>query len=605
MRKLISLLLIVAFLAPATVARQKERDKAQGVARAADAAQRRAEASQRRAQAVDILKGVVEGVAEIRETKPRVAVLSSALDLLWKHDEAYARTNFVKSADNLSERFASDETKGPERAEIRAAMGELLRALARHDPQAAGRRLDQFQKLLEDVLKGSASSRLSPGERLSLAQAGLESDTAQSAALAAKVLEAGVPGGFPAYLNELERRDATAAASLFRTALSILAGGRVYNASQAIVLSAYAFRESQMSIPSAAGGRGGAPLEFGIFASPLSPPGRDVNRALAQGYLAAAGTFLNAEGVALEQRGDPDAVHVAICYFLVKKLGGYAGRPGLGGVQAWMVLDAKFTVLAERAKLSDSDLNGLAASAQRIVTENTVFRFDGGDAALNAAEKTTDPAERAELLAAGVLQLIDEGKYAEAGQRIADVRDEKFREQLNEYLYFRTAEASLRKLDWYGFNAQVSRVSDARLRTYLLLSAARAASSAKKKETFSEFLLGAIALFPKIEDSDARAAALVMTAGILYPADAAWGAQMLAEGINAINRAERYRGGVYVVTLEAPKYRTRLSLPDSDLGHCFEQAAKQDWPGALAAAQGINSKELQSQAYIAACRSVL
>jgi hypothetical protein len=78
------------------------------------------------------------------------------------------------------------------------------------------------------MYQGGAGSRLSPGERLALAEAGLESDAAQSAALAAKVLEAGVPGGFPAYLNELERRDAAAAASLFRTALSILAGGRVY-----------------------------------------------------------------------------------------------------------------------------------------------------------------------------------------------------------------------------------------------------------------------------------------------------------------------------------------------------------------------------------------
>lgn len=330
MRKPISLLLFVAFLVPAAAATQKGRDKAQGGAREAEAAERRAQAAERRAQAVDILKNVVEGAAEIREARPRAAVLSSALDLLWKHDEAYARVNFIKAAGNLSERFASGETKGPERAEIRTAIQVLLRAFARRDPQAAGRLLDQFQRLLEDVLKGGAGSSLSPGERLSLAQAGLESDTAQSAALAAKVLAAGVPGGFPAYLNELERRDAAAAATLFRTALSILAGGRVYNPSQAIILSAYAFRESQMSVPGAAGGRGGAPLEFGMFASPLSPPSREVNRSLAQAYLAAAGTYLSAEAVALEQRGNPEAIHVALCYFLVKKLRGYADRLGLG-----------------------------------------------------------------------------------------------------------------------------------------------------------------------------------------------------------------------------------------------------------------------------------
>ncbi len=602
MPKLIILILVVAFLAPDVAARQKVQDKAQVGARETEAAQRRAEEAQRKEQAVEILKGVVEGAGEIRDTQSRVAILSDALDLLWKHDEAFARANFVKAADGLSERFASGETKRQERSEIRAALTVLLKAFARHDPQGASRLLDKFQKLLEDVLKGSS---VSSADRLSLAQAGLESDTAQSAALAAKVLESGVPGAFPAYLNELEGRDAAAAASLFRTALSILAGGRVYNPAQVTVLSAYAFRESEMSVPVASGGSDGAPLEFGMFANPLSPPSRDMNRPLAQAYLAAAGGYLSAEAIGLEQRGDPAAIHVGLCYFLVKKLRGYAEKLGLGQPQAWAVLDAKYAVLAERAKLGDSALSGLAATAQQIVTKNTVFQFDSGSSAFAAAEKSGDPAERAELLATGVRQLIDEGKFAEAGQRLADIRDEKVRDQLNEYLYFRTAQASLKKLDWYGFNAQVNRVSDARLRTYILLSAARAARNAKKKDVSSEFLLAGIASTTKIEDPEAKAAALVTTAGIIYAADETWGAQVLAEGVNAINRAERYDGDLYGVTLEAPKFKLWLPLPDSDLGHCFEQAAKRDWQGSLAAAQGINSKELQSRAYIAVCQSVL
>lgn len=602
MRKVILLILVVAFLVQDTAAQRKVQDKDQVGAREAEAAQRKAEEAQRRAQAVEILKSVVEGASEIRETQSRVAVLSDALTLLWKYDEAYARANFVKAAEGLSERFASDETKRQERSEIRAALAVLLKAFARHDPRGASRLLDKFQRLLEDVLKGSS---VSSADRLSLAQAGLESDTAQSAALAAKVLESGVPGAFPAYLNELERRDAAAASSLFRTALSILAGGRVYNPVQVTILSAYVFRESEMSVPIASGGGGGTPVEFGMFASPLSPPSSDVNRPLAQAYLTVAGTYLNAEAVGLEQRGDSAAIHVGLCYFLVKKLRGYADRLGLGQPQAWMVLDAKYIVLAERAKLSDSALSGLAASAQRIVTKSTVFWFDAGDSAFAAAERAVDPSERAELLATGVYQLIDEGKLTEAGQRLADVRGEKSRAQLNEYLYFRTAESSLKKLDWYSFNAQVNRLSDARLRTYLLLYAARAARNARKRDVSSEFLLAGLASTTKIEDPEAKAAALVTTAGIIYASDATWGAQVLAEGVNAINRADRYDGDLYGVTIETPKYKLRLPLPDSDLGHCFEQAAKSDWPGSLAAAQGINSKALQSRAYIAACRSVL
>jgi hypothetical protein len=453
------------------------------------------------------------------------------------------------------------------------------------------------------VFKGNS---LSPTERLSLAQASLESDAVQSAAFAAKVLESGVPGSFPSYMNELEQRDAAAAASLVRVALSILASGQVYNPVHVTVLSTYVFRESQMSVPVASGGREGVPLEFGTFASPLSPPSRDLNRTLVAAYLAASGAYLNAEAIGLEQRGDPDAIHVGLSFFLVKKLRGYADRLDLDGGQKWVVLDAKYTILAERAKLSDRALSGLVTVAQRIVAQNTVFRFDGGEAVFASAEKANDPAERAELMTTGIRQLIDEGKYTEAVQRIADLRDEKFRQQLNTYLSFHTAEASLKKHDWDGFNSQVNRVSDSRLRAYLILSAALAASDAGKKKMSSEFLLTALASFPKIEEPEARAAALVTAAGIIYTAaDASWGTQVLTEGVSAINRANRYDGGVYGVTLEAAKSRMWLPLPKSDLSHCFEQAAKRDWQSTIAAAQSIESKALRSQAYIAAFRNVL
>lgn len=168
------------------------------------------------------------------------------------------------------------------------------------------------------------------------------------------------------------------------------------------------------------------------------------------------------------------------------------------------------------------------------------------------------------------------------------------------------AEASLKKLDWYGFNSQVNRVSDAQLRIYLVLSAALTASNAGKKKMSSEFLLTAMASFPKIEDLDARAAAFVTTVGILYKtADASSSVQLLTEGVNAINRTNGYVGGAYGVMLEVSKTKVWLPLTKFDLSHCFEQAAKRDWQGALVAAQSFESKALRSQAYIAACRNVL
>ena len=179
MRNRLSFFLIFTFLVPTVAAQQKAKNKTPGGAGTGDAARHKMEEAQRKAQAIDILKGIVESAADIQETHTRVAVLTGALDLLWKHDEAYARASFIKSAAALSDRFASDATQKNERSEIRRSMGVLLRAFARHDSQAAARLLDKFQKLIEEVLKGNS---LSPGERLSLAQASLDSDAVQSAA---------------------------------------------------------------------------------------------------------------------------------------------------------------------------------------------------------------------------------------------------------------------------------------------------------------------------------------------------------------------------------------------------------------------------------------
>jgi hypothetical protein len=135
MRKLIVFLLVSALIAPTAAAQQKARDKAksnakQSAEQKSEEVLRRAEETQRISQAVDVLKGVVESVADIQEMRTRMAVLTGALDLLWKHDEPYARASFIKSAAALSDRFASEATQKNERSEIRASMGTLLMAFS-------------------------------------------------------------------------------------------------------------------------------------------------------------------------------------------------------------------------------------------------------------------------------------------------------------------------------------------------------------------------------------------------------------------------------------------------------------------------------------------
>jgi len=72
---------------------------------------------------------IAQSAADIQKTQTRVALVTAALDLLWKHDEAHARANFVKVADVLTNRFASDAIQKNERAEIRATILIIISTL--------------------------------------------------------------------------------------------------------------------------------------------------------------------------------------------------------------------------------------------------------------------------------------------------------------------------------------------------------------------------------------------------------------------------------------------------------------------------------------------
>jgi hypothetical protein len=566
------------------------------------------EAAGRRKQAVEILKGVVERAGELENVEARASVASDALDLLWKHDETYARANFLKAFDALAGQPSSESDGAKSRAEVKAAVNLLLKALARHDPPSAAKLMERYRRLAEAASQGDDDAKVSQRDRLALARSSLDADPAQSAALASKIIESGLPNSLPEYLYDLERHDRAVADSLYREAIAALARG-AYDTTQATVLSTSVFRERQPLYPIVdAESRGEGPTVFGMMLVNISvpPPGAEVNQSLARAYLAAAGLFLNAQAVALEQGGESaDAARVGYCYFLAKKLRTYADRLGLNDDHSWDALDAKFEILARRAKLADDTLVGLARFAQRIATENNAIEFGDGSTDFANAEKTQDPARRAELLASGTYELIAAGRFAEARQKIADIRDRKARERLTDYLHFREAEAAIKKLDWDAVTDQISRVGDEQLRSYLWLEAARVSSGGKRRDVSLQYLRAVMSAIQKIDDPEERARVLTAAAGTLYAVDPQWGAQALADAVKAINSATDYRGGGYGVMIDSPKYKLWFPLADSDLGHCFERAAKRDWANALAAAQGINSKELRSKAYVAACRAVL
>src|SRR6185295_2509475 len=108
-----------------------------------------------------------------------------------------------------------------------------------------------------------------------------------SVQLAGRILQNGVPFGFPQFLYDLRQTDASVADNLYSQGLTILASGRVYRAVDAIQLSAYAFREGLVLFPILDTDEN-AKLQYGILTKRLSPPAYRPDPEITNGYMNAA-----------------------------------------------------------------------------------------------------------------------------------------------------------------------------------------------------------------------------------------------------------------------------------------------------------------------------
>src|SRR2546427_7770120 len=124
----------------------------------------------RELQAISILQELVDRADQTKNFESQAALVSDALDLLWKHDEQYARSNFLRVLDHFFIRY-SPESESPgieERKTIAAGIRTLITHLAKHDPAAATKSLDRFNRVNEEL--GQSREKASLRDRLAVAE---------------------------------------------------------------------------------------------------------------------------------------------------------------------------------------------------------------------------------------------------------------------------------------------------------------------------------------------------------------------------------------------------------------------------------------------------
>ncbi len=556
-----------------------------------------------KAQAISVLHEVIDRSDRINDWEIQATLISNALDLLWKHEESYARSNLQRALDRFFLEYSSRTNTTQQRSQVVTGIKTLISSLAKHDPEGAAKALDRFGKLAEEL--SQTSENLSPRDRLAVAQSSLDVNARQSAMLAARVLSAGVPGTFPDYLYQLEVRDEESAADLYRAALSQLAGNPIYTPNHATILSAYAFREKLLVVEIRSNDKAATHIEFGSLTNNLSPPPKALNLELARAYLSVAYGFLAQRLIVLQPKTELDQEYLIQCYFLAMKLSAYAGRLNLNEGGRWEQLGRNYELLGQRAGLTNEELASLARLAERLVAEGSIFQFDDGASAFEKARVSRDREEKTAMLVRGIHELLEVGKFTEAEQKLGDIEDDAVLSRMMDYFHFRVARAAIRKRKWQDVSNHTHKIIDQQLATYLFLEGTGAAFKSGKKDVAFDYLQAAMSTVSRIDDKPSKAKALVAIGGLLVSVDPAWSSQSVLDAARAINQAESYDGTNYSVTIELPKLNLFLPLNDSDINTCFERSARTDWPGTISAANTISKSEIRAMAQIAACRGVL
>ena len=556
-----------------------------------------------KAEAISVLHEVIDRFDRLGDWQTQATLISNALDLLWKHEEPYARSNLQRALDRFFLEYSSRANTTQQRNQIVSGIKTLISCLAKHDPEGAAKALDRFGKLTEEL--SQTNENLSPRDRLAVAQSSLDVNARQSAMLAARLLSAGVPGTFPDYLYQLEIRDEEAAAGVYRTALSQLGGNPIYTPNHATILSAYAFREKLLVLEIRSNSKTTPHIEFGSLTNNLSPSPKALNLELARIYLTVAYGFLEQRLIVLQPKTELDQEYLVQCYFLAKKLNAYAVRLNLNEGGRWEQLGKYYELLGQRAGLTNDELGSLARLAERLVAEGSIFQFDDGASAFEKARASKDREEKTALLVRGIHELMEAGKFAEAEQKLGEIEDDALASRMMDYFQFRVARAAIRKRKWQDMSNHAHKIIDQQLATYLFLEGTEAAFKSGKKDVAFDYLQAAMSTVSRIDDKPSKAKALVAISGLLVSVDPAWSSQSVLDAASAMNQAESYDGTNYSVTIELPKLKLFYPLNDSDINTCFERSARTDWPGTISAASTISKSEIRAMAQIAACRSVL
>ena len=557
-----------------------------------DSLQRPTERESDRDRAIAELLALVETTRRFPSPELRARVLAKLADALWAVDESLARRRF-EEARALTTRLegAPNSTTRERRYRLRQ---DLIRRVARHDPEFANRllaRLQEEQDILDPLRPVSERTR----HLLTVARDMLHENPEQAARMVRETLGEGITDDTLFFLSELRRRNPQQADRLFEQAVQHAIRRVPPNLNELLLLGSYLFTERMQISFSQIAGRPAVNVTPGLFIHEVG------SRTLIRRYLDAAFHALTQLVFTPVQRLTP--YEIGLTAAAIRQLLPLYERhapehvPLLTGW--WHQLIPHLPEpLRPRGEASPTESAHLTAAVER-------------------ARKETHPEKRDVLYLRIVYALYTQGNYEAAREVARELTDSKAKAQVMSLL-----ETAI----WRGRIAQGIEPSDVRSwrldlvqESLLIVEWAKALLQERRVDEAKLLLEGHIArVLADDTEHPLRWVALTGLLDTLRRIDAQEALSLLANLARALDSPSRSPDPAAPRVEDAPthvlyligigKHRLPFLLAlgeEFDLERVIKEFARHDFEATLAWIHHLRTEDVRASLLIAACQAVL
>lgn len=561
-------------------------------------------------QALQTLKDITIESRSIDNLQQRTQIISNVSDLLWNNEQSFAREllrNSISALTDDLQKVFSDKKRRDEAKPVIKAINTLIKTLAQKDLKLARDLQEKYQKVKEDALLENTANKQNLDERFDLASEGLTSDPEHSATLVSQIIQQGIPITFVQYLFDLKKENSALADNLYSLALQNLATKSSYTSKDSVLLSAYAFNEAVVLLPTQQRISDNQ-LEFGVFTFQLTPPKTKPDMKQMAMYINACKQFTSMYIARIYADTVVPAKDIAAFYFLINKLKAYESFYGSSSQQiSWGNIEQQVIALSQNSGMTSQDLDVLSGYAIRAATSNKIFLFDAGSA-FEKAENSANEQEKLSSFIQGIILLIQDKRFIEAERKIFKITDLSATNELKLFLSTKAGMNAIEERDWNELNKRVEKVDDKKIKTFLLIKAANSMISDRNlKLQALEYLRQAKRHLENIEDKHYKTKAFIYISSLELTSEPISGFATLIEAKDLINNVPEYTAEALeiVVPITSSRNLFKFSLNEKPFEASFTRAAKSDWFTTQSLISQVKSQYLRSLAHIAATKAIL